>query len=170
MALLSRRFVTSGLMLSLGMGLASLAPTPAAAQNVRISRIVVDTEPLRARGISGSYLAALDRSLRRNLGAEFADSRAAGGQGATLIVRIDGLSMNDPSGPSRRGWGGDSSSDYMDGTVTVAGPRNELITSFPLMNTLPTSSGGAWYDPNNEAKRLDALGASYAQWVRRKLG
>jgi hypothetical protein len=47
-------------------------------------------------------------------------------------------------------------------------PNPAYWTGSPQLSALPASSGGAWYDPASERRRVAALAEHYAQWLRRR--
>ncbi|WP_244474393.1 hypothetical protein [Methylobacterium sp. Leaf87] len=154
------------------LGLLSLA-APASAQGLpslggeRLSSIRVDVGPLLAQG-DGPRARALQDDLTQALRAEFAD--VSGGRGPTLVVRLRSLSMNPYVGnQGRSGFGGSMDSDYLDGEALLVGRRGEVLAWHPQLSVVPASSGGAWYDPESERRRVTAIAAHYAGWLRRAL-
>jgi hypothetical protein len=154
------------------LGLLALA-APAFAEGLpdlggeRLSGIRVDVGPLLARG-DGLRAQALQADLTRALAAEFAD--VSGGRGPTLVVRLNSLSMNPYVGnQGRSGFGGSMDSDYLDGEALLIGRRGEVLARHPQLSVVPASSGGAWYDPESERRRVTAIAAHYAGWLRRAL-
>lgn len=150
-----------------GPSLAQFAGTPAP---TRFSAIAVDVGPLLGAGL-GPYAEYIRRALTVETERAFADLR---GPGPKLVVRITGVSMNayvGSSGGSRGGrgsTGGDN--DYLEGEALFVGPRGEILSRHRQLSALPASSGGAWYDPASEQRRVVALAEHYAQWLRRDLG
>ncbi|MEX2129726.1 MAG: hypothetical protein WD871_16015 [Xanthobacteraceae bacterium] len=125
----------------------------------RFSAIVVDTKPLEARGASGAA-AIIRPQLQASLQREMAGRIGRGGP--TLVVRIETvfLAASAIEGGGRRSA---SYSDYLEGEV-IAGQQR-----FPLFATQSSSMAGAWYAPDNEARRLRALAVQFAGWVSRKV-
>jgi hypothetical protein len=155
----------------LGAVAAVFATSPVCAQTAQsFGRIVVDVAPLVEKGLGGYA-----EHIRRLLTAAFAQQFAGlvGGRGPTLVVQINSIQMSSYTGgggggPFRFDSGG-AGSDYMDGTlITRAG--NTVVSSVPMLAALTATSGGAWYLPDNEERRLRALCDFYASWSRRKLG
>ena len=135
----------------------------------RLSAIRVDVGPLMAQG-GGPQAQALRADLLAALTTEFSDR--LGGRGPTLVVRISGLTLNPyvgSEGGGRNGFGVGSQSDYLDGEALLVGRRGEVIARHPQLSALPASSGGAWYDPDSERRRVTAIARHYAGWLRRAL-
>ncbi|MGU3360244.1 hypothetical protein ACLBWX_07920 [Methylobacterium sp. M6A4_1b] len=134
----------------------------------RLSGIQVDVRPLIALG-GGNPALALREDLLAALKTEFADR--LGGRGPVLLVRIKGLSINPYAGGDggRGRLGGGTQSDYLDGEALLVGRRGEILARHPQLSAVPASSGGAWYDPESERRRLTAIAQHYAGWLRRAL-
>lgn len=163
MALVGRR----SLLGALGAALAgSVLPAGARAQESHFSGVAVDVGPLRAQGF-GEYADLVGRTLERELARAYAD-RIGGRGGPRLVVRVTGLSLRSyvGGGSSRFGFGG-GQNDYLDGEALVVGTGGRVLARHPQLSALPSSSGGAWYDPESEGRRLVALAAHYAGWLRR---
>lgn len=129
--------------------------------------IVVDVGPLREKGL-GPYAEIVRRSLQDELASAFADRIAPGGP--RLVVRITALSQNPyVGGETRFGLGGTIPNDYLDGEALVVGRRGEILSRLPQLSVLPANSGGAWYDPASEGRRVVAIARHYAGWLRRRL-
>jgi hypothetical protein len=149
---------------AMALGAAPVAAQPAAAY----SRIRVDVSRLRQQGLGdyASFIAAtLDRSLRRAFAGRIGQRNAP-----TLVVRITTIQLASYAGGEGGSWrwggGGGSSSDYLDGEALVV--RGETVVHrHPQLATLPASSGGAWYRPDNEQRRAILLCDAYAQWLAR---
>lgn len=135
----------------------------------RFGGIAVDVRPLQAyaRGPQAEALRAdLTEALRRS----FADRLAKGAP--TLVVRVSGLSLaayGGAQGGDRSSLGGSGTTDYLDGEALLLGRGGEILARHPQLSALPASSGGAWYDPASERRRVAALAEHYAQWLRRML-
>jgi hypothetical protein len=160
----SRRDVL-GLVSALGCA----ASLPALAQGSRalperFSSVAVDVRPLRALGL-GQYAEFVRQVLLVELQRAFSDR--IGGPGPRLVVQINALTMNSYAGEgSRFGFGG-TNNDYLDGVALVLGPRGEVLVEKPQLSVVPATSGGAWYDPGSENRRVVALAAHFAGWLRR---
>lgn len=104
--------------------------------------------------------------------------------GQRLVVRLTGLSLGayvgggggsggggtggGGGGGGRGGGGGET--DYLEGEALLLGPSGEILARYPQLLALPSSSGGAWYQPGNEQLRVVILARYYAQWLRRSIG
>ncbi|WP_019905204.1 hypothetical protein [Methylobacterium sp. 77] len=132
----------------------------------RLSEIRVDVGPLLAQG-GGAPAEALRGDLLGALKSEFAER--LGGAGPVLVVRITSLSLRPYTGSEggRSGFGGGSQSDYLEGEALIVGRRGEVLARHPQLSALPSSSGGAWYDPDSERRRVAAIAQHYAGWLRR---
>ena len=128
----------------------------ASAQGQTFSRIVVDTRPLEARGARGQA-AIIRPRLQASLQRELAGR--VGRRGPLLTVRVHTVSLSSFIGNDRGGV----PSDYLEGEV-IAGREG-----FPMLVTQSSDSGGTWYLPDNEARRLHAIADSFASWVRRRV-
>jgi len=133
-----------------------------------LAGVDVDVRPLLALG-GGVPALALREDLLAALKAEFADR--LGGRGPVLLVRIMGLSINPYAGGDggRGRLGGGTQSDYLDGEALLIGRRGEVLARHPQLSAVPSSSGGAWYDPASERRRVTAIAQHYAGWLRRAL-
>ena len=143
---------------------------PAAAQDIdRVGGIAVDVRPLQvyARGPQTELLrAVLTEAMQRSFG----DRIVRGAP--TLVVRVSGLSLaayGGAQGGDRSSLGGSGTTDYLDGEAVLVGRGGEILARHPQLSALPASSGGAWYDPASERRRVAALAEHYAQWLRRRL-
>lgn len=151
-------------------GLSGLS-VPAALADVvqRFSSISVDVGPLRARGL-GPYAEVVRATLQAELASAFADRMTR--QGPRLVVRVTGLSMCAYVGGETSRWGLSAgvSNDYLEGEALIVGRRGEVLRRHPQLSALPASSGGAWYLPDSESRRLVAISRHYAAWLRDGLG
>ena len=145
---------------------ASALAGPAAAQG--LSGVSVDVGPLLALG-GGLPAQAVRDDLLAALRTSFADRLGHGGP--ALVVRVTGVSLN-PYAGSQAGFGGRGSgtqSDYLDGEALLVARDGRILARHPQLSALPASSGGAWYDPASERRRVTAISEHYAQWLRRTL-
>jgi hypothetical protein len=137
----------------------ALGSVEAPAATPAIGAIRVEVDQLAAKG-QRANAAMIKAGLER----ELADLRAgARGAGARLEVDVTGLYLTSYSGGSAAFHGNDS----LESEARLISPGNRLIARYPIRATLPPSSGGAWYRPGGEQRRIEALIASNAQWIRR---
>lgn len=150
------------------LALLPLAPAGAAAQPASrpagFGTVAVDVRPLLDRGLGG-YAERVGATLRAELARAFADRLGAGPR---LVVVVKGISLNAYAGGEGRRLGGPVN-DYLDGEALVLDRGGQVLRRHPQLSALPASSGGAWYDPASEGRRLVALCAHYASWLRRDL-
>lgn len=130
---------------------------------------VVDASRLHALGL-GQVADRLRSVVAREL---------AGGvpwaPGARVVVRLTGYSMNAYAGSNGGGSGGGSAGgsgngsdlDYLEGDLQVVGPRGEILSQRHLVASSPASSGGAYYLPDAEGRRIEAVARVFADWLRR---
>lgn len=156
--------LTLAVLLAGGIGLR--AEGLAALAGGRVSAIRVDVRPFLAKG-GGAEAEALQADLLAALRRSFSDR--LGGQGPALVVVVRSLSLTAYVGSEGRRFGGGGQTDYLDGEALLLGPRGEVIARHPQLSALPASSGGAWYDPESERRRVTAIAEHYAQWLRRAL-
>jgi hypothetical protein len=121
---------------------------------------------LRSRDI-GPTADLLQQVLTAELRKEFAGR--LGGPGSRLLVRITGVSLNAyaGSGGGRWGLGSGTNNDYLEGEALVVGRRGEILARYPQLSAVPASSGGAWYLPDSEQRRVVALAQHFAGWLTR---
>ncbi|MBU3732741.1 MAG: twin-arginine translocation signal domain-containing protein [Beijerinckiaceae bacterium] len=162
---LSRR----GFLVSLAaVGLAGCAtgPQPVANPSLRISHFVVDAEPLRNLG--GGYNADyLKKAVTEEANKQFAPF-LGGPKDNVLTLQIGALQM--PAQPDERfdvGMGGSASNDYLDGVVILK--QGAQVNQYKFLTVSASSSGGAWYLPDNVWRRETALAKQYVDWVRREI-
>ena len=153
-------------LLAAGM-LAAAGPATAQVPAARYASISVDVAPLRALGL-GPVADALRGDLDAAMRVAFADRT---GPGSRLVVRITGLSLNAYAGSDSRAGrqGSAGNNDYLEGEALVVGRCGEVLLRHPQLSVTPASSGGAWYDPASERRRLIVLAEHYAAWLRRAL-
>lgn len=155
-----RAFLTGSAVLAAG-GLASFS---ASAQPVSIGAIKVDARLLAPQGW-GENAPRIARALELELARQLAPLRRRGGP--TLHVTVQGLWLNTATGTGGAGDGGDN--DNMDSLAEVF-DRGRVLFSREIRSMLLTSSGGAWYRPDIDQRRVAALLENNAQWIRRYLG
>ena len=158
--ILDRRAVLVAL--AAGLALPASAQEPAQA----FSAVSVDVRPLRAKGL-GAYADAVGAALQAELATAFRDRIRPGAP--RLSVVVTGISMQAYAGGEGRFVRGGAPNDYLEGEALVIGRRGEVLARHPQLSALPASSGGAWYLPDNEQRRLAALCGHYAGWLRRRI-
>lgn len=160
-------------LLSLGLMGAAFALAPlsmASAQARTIGKIRVDTSRIARQGWGENadrIRIAMERQLAATLGPIYRP-----GAGPTLHVTVKGVWLSSFAGGSGGGkpTGGGGSNDNFDSEITVVGPRGEVLQTFPILSVLDSGSGGAWYLPDVDQRRVAALIENNALWIRRYLG
>ena len=164
----TRRRVLAGPLAALACAWAgqAVAQPQGSAAGQLFSSVAVDLSVIRARDI-GPTSDLLHRALTAELQREFAGR--LGGRGPRLVVRITGVSLNAYAGSDRggRGFGGGTNTDYLEGEALVLGRRGEILARYPQLSAVPASSGGAWYLPDSESRRVVALAEHFAGWLTR---
>ena len=159
-----RSFVVS--LAALGVAGCQTAARPVANPNFRIARFVVDAQPLRDLG--GGYNADfLEKAVTAEAARQFAPF-LGGPKGNELILQIGALQM--PAQPDERfevGFGGGQSNDYLDGVVIIK--QGNTVSRYKFLTVSPSSSGGAWYLPDNVWRRETVLAKMYVDWVAREV-
>ncbi len=125
-----------------------------------ISAIRVDVGPLLTQGW-GVRAGAIKMSLERAL----ASLRGPGRSGATLEVVVTGIHMTSFAG----GATGSIGNDALESEARLIG-ANGVVARYPVRAILSAGAGGAWYLPDVDQRRIDALVEANAQWIRRYLG
>lgn len=155
-----RAFLTGSAALAAG-GLASFQ---ALAQGLPVGAIRVDASRLDPQGW-GENAGRIARALERELADQLSGQRQRGGP--TLYVTVHGIWLASFAGG---GSPGDSdSNDNMDSYIELI-DRGRVLASYPIRSTLLSSSGGAWYRPDIDQRRVAALLENNALWIRRYLG
>ncbi|MCP4561239.1 MAG: hypothetical protein GY873_19115 [Bosea sp.] len=155
----ARRTILTGFAATLLAGCQTTAQT---ASPVAIGRVRVDTGPLAAKGQSATA-AAIKPMLER----ELAGLRTAGaGRGATLLVTVTGLYLTSYAGGQAVTLGNDT----LESEARLIDADGREIARYPILAIMAPSYGGAWYRPDVDQRRIEALAASNAQWIRRAVG
>jgi hypothetical protein len=152
--MINRRSLLAGLAGSM------LAAATASAAAPSIGAIRVDVGPLLTQGW-GTRAGAIKVSLERAL----ASLRGQGRGGATLEVVVTGIHMTSFAG----GATGSIGNDALESEARLIGP-NGVLARYPVRAILSPGAGGAWYLPDIDQRRIDALVEANAQWIRRYLG
>lgn len=152
-----RRFLAS-----LVAGAAALLNGASATAAPAIAALRVDVSPLAAKGQSAT--AALIKPM---LERELAGLRAHGAaRGATLQVIVTGLHLTSYAGGQTATLGNDT----LESEAVLLGPDGRVLARYPILAIMAPSYGGAWYRPDVNQRRIEALVASNAQWIRRAVG
>jgi hypothetical protein len=155
-----RAFLTGSAVLAAG-GLVSF---PALAQGIAIGRIRVDARRLGPQGW-GENAPRIARAMELELARQLAPLRQHGGP--TLHVALQGLWLAASVGGGSPGEG--ASNDNMDSLAEVL-DRDRVLFSREIRSMMPSSSGGAWYRPDVDQRRVAALLENNAQWIKHYLG
>ncbi len=157
-----RAFLTGSAMLAAG-GLVSF---PALAQGAAIGGIRVDARRLGPQGW-GENAPLIARAFEAELARQLGPLRRRGGP--TLYVTVQGLWLAGSPGGGMAGDGSGGGNDNMDSVAEVI-DRGRVLFSRDIRSTLLASSGGAWYRPDVDQRRVAALLENNAQWIGRYLG
>lgn len=144
------------------------APVTAPAPAGTYSHVAVDVSVLQARGM-GPFAAFVGRSLFQQLQKAFGD-RLGYKDAPAIVVRVTGMSLPsyvDAGGANNGRWGGGATFDYLEGETLVVDRSGAILARYPILANLPSSYAGAWYDPNIDQMRVNALAGAYAEWSRR---
>jgi hypothetical protein len=141
--------------------LAGCRTTARTASPVAIGAVRVDTGPLAAKGQSATA-AAIKPVLER----ELASLRTANRGGATLLVSVTGPYLTSYAGGQAVTLGNDT----LESEARLIGVDGREIARYPIMSIMAPSFSGAWYLPDIDQRRIDALVANNAQWIRRAVG
>lgn len=157
--MLTRRIALTGFAAAL---LAGCQTTARTASPAAIGAIRVDTRPLAAKGQS-----AVAAMIKPMLERELAGLRSAGGgRGATLQVVVSGLYLTSYAGGQAVTLGNDT----LESEAVLVDADGREIARYPILAIMAPSYGGAWYRPDVNQRRVEALVASNAQWIRRAVG
>lgn len=163
--LFDRRAILAG-----AAALMATAAVPALAAGQRFSRIVVDVEPLRAKGL-GDFAESVSAALGPALATEFAGAVDPRDRSAPLlVVRIDAVMLNgNLDGGDGRHGARFAVTDYMEGAGLVVA-NGKIIAQYPMLGAYNNVMGPGIMSANAFTLRLKALSAFYAGWMRRKVG
>ncbi len=156
--MLARRAILTGLAAAVLAGCQTAVQT---ASPVAIGAIRVDTGPLAAKGQSATAAA-----IRPMLERELASLRSAARHSATLHVTVTGLYLTSYAGGQSATLGNDT----LESEAVLVGTDGRELARYPVMSIMAPSFSGAWYLPDINQRRIDALVANNAQWIRRALG
>lgn len=155
-----RAFLTGSAALAAG----GLVSAPVLAQGIAIGGIRVDARRLGPQGW-GENAPRIARAMEEELARQLAPLRQRGGP--TLHVTVQGLWLTGSAGTGGAGDAGDN--DNMDSLAEVI-DRGRVLFSRDVRSHLLSSSGGAWYRPDVDQRRVVALLENNAQWIKRYLG
>ena len=155
-----RAFLTGSAALAAG-GLVSFE---ALAQGAPVGAIRVDASRLGPQGW-GEKAPLIARTLERQLARQLGAQRQRGAP--TLYVTVQGLWLSTYAGGGSPGDAGNT--DNMDSVAELV-DRGRVLASYPIRSALLASSGGAWYRPDVDERRIAALLENNALWIRRYLG
>ncbi len=142
---------------------------PASAQARTIGAIRVDASRIAVQGW-GERSREIERALARQLSATLAPMIRRGGP--TLHVTVKGVWLASFASGSGGGkpTGGGGSMDNFDADYALVGPRGEVLGNWPILSNIGSDSGGAWYRPDVDDRRVAALIENNALWIKRYLG
>lgn len=155
-----RAFLTGSATLVAG----GLVSPLALAQGIAIGAIRVDARRLGPQGW-GENAPGIARAMEQELARQLTPLRQRGGP--VLQVTVQGLWLASATGGGSPGEG--ASNDNMDSLAEVL-DRGRVLFSRAIRSNLLSSSGGAWYRPDVDQRRVNALLENNAQWIRRYLG
>jgi hypothetical protein len=92
--------------------------------------------------------------------------RSAARHSATLHVTVTGLYLTSYAGGQSATLGNDT----LESEAVLVGIDGRELARYPVMSIMAPSFSGAWYLPDINQRRIDALVANNAQWIRRALG
>ncbi|SEG83350.1 hypothetical protein [Bosea lathyri] len=144
-----------------------LASLPALAQAAVVGAIRVDVSRLVEQGWgpnAAAIKAGLERELALALGPAFRR-----GAGPLLFVKVNGIFMPSYAGGGGGGrfGGGGGSNDSFDSVATLIGPDNRVLATYPILSSLSSGYSGAWYLPDIDQRRINALIQTNAAWIKR---
>ncbi|AMJ60738.1 hypothetical protein [Bosea sp. PAMC 26642] len=133
----------------------------------RIGAIRVDVSRIAAQGWgenARNIQLAMERKLATILGPAYQP-----GAGPTLQVVVRGvwLASYAGGGGGSKPRDGGSSNDNFDSETTLIGSGGRILGSYPVLSTISSGSGGPWYRPDVDQRRIAALIENNALWIRR---
>ncbi|TBW38663.1 hypothetical protein EYW49_08155 [Siculibacillus lacustris] len=147
------------------------APAPAVR---RFRAVTIDAGPFAAKGVP-NYAARVAEAARAAIPSAFAGRLDPSDRNApTLVIEIAGVSLAAWTGSGRSpftmGVGAGDATDWMDGALVVRAPSGAVIDRRPHISSRAAASSGAWYDPENETRRMRDLAALYVAWAAKEYG
>ena len=128
--------------------------------------VQVDVSRLTTQGL-GPNAARIKLAMERELAGALGPSLQ--GRGASLVVRVLGISMPSYSGGAT-GFGGAGADDGMESEATVIGPDGRVIATYPVLSSSSAGMAGNWYTPGIDTARIDSMVRTNAGWIRRYVG
>jgi hypothetical protein len=161
-----RALLISGLVTATA-AVAGCQTTPPLGAGVPIAAIRVDVSRLVELGW-GANATSIKIAMERELAALFGP-RLRHGPGPILVVAIRGIWLASYAGGGGGGKFGDggSSNDSLDSVATLVEPGGRVLATYPILSTISSSSGGAWYRPDVDQRRIAALIENNALWIKR---
>lgn len=89
---------------------------------------------------------------------------------ALLVVTVLRISMPSYSGSGGGVGHGGGTTDNIETEARLIGADGRVLASYPIVSSSPAASGGAWYDPDFDRRRLGNLIRNNAGWIRRYIG
>jgi hypothetical protein len=163
--MISRRSILGAGLAGSVLAVAPLGAGSASAQVSTIGAIRVDVSRLQAQGW-GSNALSIKIGLEQALAAALA-GHIRQGAGPTLNVAVRGVFLNSYAGNDGGRWSGGSTSDSFDSEATLIARGNRVISTWPVLSTVPASSAGPWYLPDIDQRRMDGLIRHNAGWIKR---
>lgn len=153
-----------------GFAVGAALPVAALAQVRQIGAVKVDASRLVDQGWgtqAPAIGAVMEQELITQLGPMFRR-----GSGNTLLVTLRSLWLASYAGGGGGGkpTSGGASNDNLDSVATLLDRQGRVIASWPILSTELSSSGGAWYLPDVDRRRVEALIRNNALWIKRYLG
>lgn len=145
----------------------SVAPAFAQAQPVGTIQIAFAPSVQAAWGEQiGLVAAELQHTLAMILGPSLQR-----GTGNRLVVDVTSLWLGSYAGGGGGGkpTDGGGTADFLESTVSVYDRTGRQLASWPIRSTESSSAGGAWYRPDVDQRRLQALARNNAWWIKRYL-
>lgn len=141
--------------------------TPPLGAGVPIAAIRVDVSRLVELGW-GANATGIKIAMERELATLFGPTLRRG-TGPILVVAIRGIWLASYAGGGGGGklGGGGSSNDSLDSVATLIEPGGRVLATYPILSTISSSSGGAWYRPDVDQRRIAALIENNALWIKR---
>jgi hypothetical protein len=165
-----------GLIVVVGLALSACQTTGTQALNVQdaqalsVNAVRIDTSVLQQKGWGSSYPSiiktAMSREIQQDLGARLGRQ---GRGGVTIVVNVKSVTLSSYAGGDGISFAGSSSNDYMESETLLLGESGRVIARYPVLSVLGADSGGAWYRPDNEQRRVAALSEHHGAWVVRTI-